>query len=190
MKNTIAVLAILSLLGTARADVYDIDPGHAEIGFAVKHLLVSNAKGKFKKFTGTITLDADNKLVGAETTIDAASIDTNNEKRDKHLLNEDFFNVEKFPNITFKSTKVESTGDSTYNVTGNLNVLGKDHEITFPAEISGPIEDPWGNTRLGMETNTKLDRRELGITYGKASVIADTVKVELNIEAIKQQPKK
>lgn len=187
MKKYAFAILCFAALNIAHADVYVIDAGHAEIGFSVKHLMVSNAKGTFKTFSGTIELDADNALVKAECTIDVASIDTNNEKRDKHLLNEDFFNVEKHPSITFKSTEVKKTADGAYDVTGHLNVLDKDHEISFPVTVSGPIVDPWGNTRLGFESNTKLNRRDVGITHGKSATIGETVKVEINVEAVKQK---
>jgi polyisoprenoid-binding protein YceI len=184
MKKVTLSLMCLALATFARGEVFDIDTGHAEIGFSVKHMLVSNAKGTFKTFTGSVDYDtASSTLVSATCTIDVASIDTNNEKRDAHLKNEDFFNVEKFPKMTFNSTAVKKTGDGTFDVTGNLNVLGKDHAVTIPVQINGPIDDPWGMKRLGFESTTELNRRDLGITHSKPAAIGDTVKIEINVEA-------
>ena len=186
MKATVLGLALILAASVTRAEIYEIASGNGDISFSVKHLMLSNAKGKFNKYQGTVELDANNNLVAAEVTIDASSIDTNNEKRDKHLMNEDFFNITKFANITFKSTAVKKTGDGAYDLTGNLNVLGKDHEITIPVSISGPVE-AFGSQRIGFTCQTDLDRFDIGINYGKPATIGKKVKVDIEVQGVQQK---
>jgi len=174
----------LSLGLTAQAETFTIDPGHAEIGFSVKHMMVSNSKGNFTSFSGTFDYDIASKILkSAEGVIEVASIDTNNGKRDDHLKNADFFNVAKFPKMTFKSTSIKKNPDGSFELAGILNVLGVDHEIVLPVTITGPIDDPWGNQRIGVECITVLNRRELGITNSPAAMIADDVKISIEVEA-------
>jgi polyisoprenoid-binding protein YceI len=174
----------LAMATAANAEIFTIDTGHAEIGFSVKHMMVSNAKGTFNTFEGTLDYDVASKtLKSAEGSIQAASIDTNNKKRDDHLKNEDFFNVEQFPMMTFKSTTVTSTGDGTFEMTGNLNVLGIDREVVLPVTINGPVEGKRGATLIGIECITVLDRRDLGIDHGPAASIGNAVKIDISAEA-------
>lgn len=185
MNRIIVGLVGLSVAWTAHAETFTVDTGHAEIGFAVKHMMISNAKGSFNTFEGTVEYDIATKtLKSAEGSIDAASIDTNNEARDKHLKNADFFDVEKFPKITFKSTSVEKTGDNTFTVTGNLNVLGIDREVVLPVTVNGPVDGRQGGKLIGLECVTTLNRRNLGITNSPAAAIADEVKIDIAAEAI------
>lgn len=185
MKKLLAGMLGFLIVAGAWAETFTIDTGHAEIGFSVKHMMVSNTKGKFNTFEGTLDYDIATKtLKSAEGTIEVASIDTNNEKRDQHLRNEDFFNVAKFPKITFKSTSVSKTGENTFEVTGMLNILGADREVVLPVLINGPIEDRRGNKRIGVESAAVLNRRELGITHSPAAMIGDEVKVLIEVEAI------
>jgi polyisoprenoid-binding protein YceI len=180
---------ILTLLGASLtigsyAEIFTIDAGHAEIGFSVKHMMVSNAKGTFNTFQGTFDYDVATKtLITAEGTIETASIDTNNEKRDVHLKNADFFNVEKFPQMIFKSSSVKKTGEGTFDVTGNLNVLGIDRKVILPVVINGPVEDKRGAMLIGIECNTVLNRRDLGIDHSKPAMIGDKVKISIEAEA-------
>jgi len=185
MRRLLAGLAVCVLALSAQAETFTVDTGHSGIGFSVKHMMVSNTKGSFNTFEGTIEYDITaNMLKSVEGSIHAASIDTNNKARDEHLRNEDFFNVEKFPKITFKSTSVEKSGEQTFTVTGKLNVLGVDREVTLPVTITGPVDDPWGFKRIGIEAGGILNRRELGITHSPAAMIADEVKVDIAAEAI------
>lgn len=173
-----------ALLLSARAETFKIDTSHAEIGFAAKHMMVSNTKGKFNAFEGSIEYDVESgMLIAAEGTIEAASIDTNHEKRDEHLKNEDFFHVQKFPTLSFKSTAVKKTGENTFEVTGVLNVLGIDRTVVLPVTINGPVEVR-GNKVIGVECNTTLNRRSLGIDHAPAAVIGDEVKISIDLEAI------
>ncbi|MDF7807434.1 YceI family protein [Pontiellaceae bacterium B12219] len=183
MKIQLFALTTLLALGS-QAETFTIDTGHAEIGFAVKHMMVSNTKGTFNTFEGTVDFDTESKeLQAIQGSIDTASIDTNNESRDEHLRNADFFNVVKFPKMTFQSTAVKSTGENTYEVTGTLNVLGIDRTVVLPITINGPIDDQRGFKRIGIESQTELNRRELGITHSPAAMIGDEVKIDLQFEA-------
>ena len=184
MNRILIGLVGLSMALAANAETFTVDPGHAEIGFSVKHMMVSNSKGNFTTFSGTLDYDIETKtLKSAEGTIEVASINTNNDKRDEHLKNEDFFNVAKFPKITFKSTAIKKTGKGTFEVTGTLNVLGVDREVVLPVTIAGPVDDPWGNQRIGVECTTVLNRRDLGITHSPSAMIGDEVKVSSEVEA-------
>lgn len=174
----------LALVAAAPAETFTVDTGHAEVGFAIKHMMVSNTKGTFKTFGGTLEYDIATKtLKSAKGFIEVASIDTNNEKRDKHLKNKDFFNISKFPKMTFKTTAVKKTGKNTFEVTGTLNVLGVDRKVVLPVTITGPVDDPWGNKRIGIACNTTLNRRDLGITHSSSATIGDKVKISIEVEA-------
>ena len=185
MKKVLIGLISLSLAAAVQAETFTVDAGHAEVGFSIKHMMVSNTKGTFKTFQGTLDYDiATQTLKSAEGVIETASIDTNNEKRDDHLKNKDFFNVVKFPKMTFKSTSVKKTGNNTFEVTGTLNVLGIDRVVVVPVTITGPIDDPYGMKRIGIECNTILNRRDLGITHSPAAMIGNEVKIAIAAEAI------
>lgn len=188
MRMLYAVCLVFAIsTGLSRAEVYEIDASHAEIGFKVKHMLVSKTGGKFTTFSGKIDFDSAKKeLVSAKCTIEAASVDTSNGKRDAHLKNKDFFNVEKFPNITFESTGVKKQADGTFALTGNLSILGNTKAVELPVTVNGPINDPYGMKRIGFETSTSLNRRDFGLTHGKAVTIGDVVTVEISVEATRK----
>ncbi|MEA2069381.1 MAG: YceI family protein [Verrucomicrobiota bacterium] len=184
MKKYSTILTVASLAIAAQAETFTVDTGHAEIGFSAKHMMVSNTKGKFNTFEGTIEYDMASKtLKSGKGTIDTASIDTNNEKRDGHLKNEDFFNTVKYPKMTFQSTSVKKTGDNEFEVTGILNVLGIDREVVLPVSVSGPVDGRGGGKIIGLECSTKLNRRDLGIDHAPAAVIGDEVKISIEVEA-------
>jgi polyisoprenoid-binding protein YceI len=184
MNRILTGLIGLALATGVHAETFTVDTGHAEIGFSVKHMMVSNAKGTFNAFEGTLDYDIATKtLNGAEGSIETGSIDTNNDKRDGHLKNADFFDVVKFPKMTFKSTSVKKTGEGTFDVSGNLNVLGIDRPVVLPIIINGPVEGKRGATLIGIECNTALNRRDLGIDHGKSAMIADEVKISIEAEA-------
>ncbi|MDF7798845.1 YceI family protein [Pontiellaceae bacterium B1224] len=184
MKSLLIILTATALSLSARAETFTIDTAHAEIGFSAKHMMVSNTKGTFNTFEGSFEFDISKKmLTSAQGSIQVTSIDTNNEKRDKHLLNEDFFNATKFPKMTFKSTSISKTGDNEFEVTGVLNVLGIDRKVVLPVEISGPIDGRDGAKIIGVSCNTKLNRRDLGIDHSPSTVIGDEVKISLELEA-------
>ena len=185
MRRILLATAGLTVALAAQAEVFKLDVDHAEIGFAVKHMMVSNTKGSFTTFNGTVDYDIASKTLNRiEGYIEAGSINTHNEKRDKHLRNEDFFNVGQHPRITFRSSAVKKIGDNTFEVTGLLNILGTDHTVTLPVKVNGPVDDPWGNKRIGLECSTVLNRRDLGLTHSPAAMIGDAVKVQIEAEAI------
>jgi len=187
----VILLAVGLVAGTTRAaDTYTIDRAHSSIQFIVKHLVVTKVKGEFNEFAGTILYD-DKDIVksSVEVTIKAASIDTKDAKRDDHLRGPDFFETAKFPEITFKSKRIEKTGDG-FAAVGDLTMHGVTKEIRIPFTIAGVITDPWGNVRLGLSAETELNRQDYGVSWSKkldngGLVAGDDVQIELEVEAVK-----
>lgn len=196
MNRKLLAAAALSLLAAlpASAETYTIDAGHSEVGFKIRHL-VSNVRGRFNDFSGTINMDPKNvQNSSVEFRIKAESIDTNQANRDKHLRAEDFFFVEKYPEITFKSDSVKPAGKDKYNVTGTLTMRGVSKKITLPVTYTGEVKDPWGNVKAGFETATTLNRKDYGIVWNQAVdnggvILGDDVQIEINLETQKQAPK-
>jgi polyisoprenoid-binding protein YceI len=187
----VASLAALVLAHTAHAqDAYKIDPVHSSIAFKVKHMMVSDVRGTFDMFEGTINLDPKNvESSTVEVTIDATSISTKNEKRDGHLKSADFFDVEKYPTITFKSKKVTKSGDNWVAV-GDLTIHGVTKEVSLPFTLSGPMSA--GNaSMLGVSAAAEINRMDFGVSWNKTLdaggvVVSDKVRIELEVEAKKQ----
>lgn len=196
LKTLVAgvALAVVATAGVQAAETYVIDPTHSNVGFKVTHLMVSKVRGHFDTFEGTIQLDpSDVTKSSVEVSIDVASINTGNEDRDKHLRSPDFFDAETYPRITFKSTSVEKSGDSSYIATGNLTIRDTTRTVALPFEMSGPITDPWGNTRIGIEIEpVTIDRQDYGVSWSKAMdaggvVVSDDVTMDLAAEAVKKK---
>ena len=165
---------------------WNIDKSHSELGFAVKHMMISTVRGKFSSFDADVQLDPA-KLEGATVTarVDAASIDTNEPKRDAHLRSADFLDVEKYPTLTFTSTKVTRSGDE-LEVSGNLKIKDQEHAITLKGEVSGPSKDPWGNTRVGFSLSGELEREKWGLNWNQALEAGGVLvgkKVKISLEA-------
>jgi polyisoprenoid-binding protein YceI len=173
---------------------YRIDPAHSIIGFAIRHLEINWVEGRFKDFTGTIHYnDSDVTKSSVEFTAKVESIDTGVEPRNKHLRTADFFEVEKYPEMTFKSTSVERKGKS-YVLHGDFTLKGVTKQVALPFTITGAIKDPQGNTRFGINAQTKINRRDYGITWGKPLEnggidVGNEVTIELQLEAVKAAPK-
>lgn len=173
---------------------YRIDVAHSVIGFSILHNELALVKGRFKDFTGTIHYnDKDITKSSVEFTAKVTSIDTGVEGRDKHLRTADFFEVEKFPEMTFKSTKVERKGKSLL-LYGDLTIKGVTKPVTLPFTLTGAIKDGRGNTRIGIAAQTKVDRRDFGITWGHALAgggfdVAHDVLIDLQLEALQPAPK-
>ena len=192
-RITVATLALLvGLAGVASAaDTWTIDKDHSDVTFRIKHLM-SKVSGRFADFDGTITTDFANLDASAVSfTIQATSIDTKNGDRDKHLRSADFFDVEKYPTISFTSSKITKTGDNNFAVTGTLTMHGVAKEITLPVTFLGAGQDPWGNTKAGFEITTTLSRTEYGIVWNKALetggfLLGDEVEVVINLEVAKK----
>ena len=196
MNRKLFAAAVLTTLVALplRADTFSIDPTHSEVSFQIRHM-VSQVRGRFNDFSGTVNMDPKNLPASSvEFHIKAASIDTNVADRDKHLRSADFFDVEKYPEITFKSKSIKPAGKDKYNVTGTLTMHGVSKEITLPVTLGGLAKDPWGNTRAGFETETTLDRKDYGIIWNKAldaggALLGDDVKIAINLESVKKGDK-
>ena len=195
MKRLVPLLLALALPGLALAQTssWKIDPSHTQSTFAVKHLVISTVRGEFKSTNGTVKLDEkDPTRSQIEATVDATSINTREEKRDEHLKSPDFFEVQKYPTITFKSTKITKAGGDKYKVAGDLTMRGVTKPVTLDAELTKEIKDPWGNTRRGIHATTKLNRQDYGLKWSKSieagPVVGDEVAVEINGELVKEQP--
>jgi len=195
MKRLLAALALLvaPALAPAQAARWTIDPAHTNASFTVRHLVISNVRGEFQKLAGTVTLDEkDLARSSVEVTIDAASIDTRVPDRDKHLRSPDFFDVEKFPQITFKSTRVKRAGKGKLEITGDLTMHGVTRSVVLDAVGPTPeIKDPYGNARRGFSASAELNRRDFGLEWNKTveagQVVGDQVKIEIETELIKQK---
>jgi polyisoprenoid-binding protein YceI len=171
---------------------WNIDPSHSAIGFSVRHMVVSKTRGRFTSFRGQIAFDPDRPQDSSvQVTIDPASIDTADAQRDGHLKSADFFDVEKYPNATFKSTKVEDLGGDKYRITGDLTVHGVTKPVSFDAVFEGAGKDPWGGERAGFNAALSIDRREFGLQWNKALetggvLVGEKVELTLEVEAVKQ----
>jgi len=170
---------------------YEIDPTHSSVHFSVRHLMVSNVRGEFSKVSGTIQFDPQNPAASTvQASIDATSINTRDDQRDGHLKSADFLDVEKFPTITFQSTKIEAHNDGG-KVTGDLTIHGVTRPITLTVE--GPteeIKDPWGKQRIGASATAKLNRKDFGLVWNTALeaggvLVGDEVKITLDLEAVR-----
>jgi polyisoprenoid-binding protein YceI len=170
------------------AGIYNFDKAHSSIGFRIKHMGLVEVPGYFRDFTGAINYDMkDVTKSTVEFTAKMESVDTGVEGRDKHLRTVDFFEVEKFPEMTFKSTKVEKK-DKNLMVTGDLTMKGVTKQISFPVTIAGFLKDQRGGTKMGAIAETTINRKDFGVNYGNtlpngAAAISDDVKIVLNIEA-------
>ena len=189
---TIAVIfsAVNAVAATER---YNVDLDHSIVGFSVAHMVVSKTTGRFTDYSGFIEMDPEAKTVKAiETVIKTASVNTNHEKRDAHLKTPDFFNVEKFPTMTWKMKSYEKRGDA-YAAKGDLTLLGVTKEVVLTGTFNGVIpKDPWGNTRAGFTAEGKINRKDFGMNWSKALdngglVVGDEVTIKLEIECIKQK---
>lgn len=172
---------------------YKIDVDHSDIIFKVKHLMISTATGYFKKFDATVEMDNDDfskAKVWFEADVD--SVDTKNAQRDTHLKSDDFFNAEKFPKLTFRSTAINKTGDGEYELTGDLTIRDITKSVKLDVEYNGSTVDPWGFERLGFEVTGKVNRKEFGLKWSAVTeaggiVVDDIVKLQMNVEMVKQK---
>ena len=191
-KYLFSFLALVLMLSvSAGAAEWNIDAPHSSVGFSVRHLVVSKTTGHFTAFSGTVSFDGQNVAGGsAEWTIQVASVDTDDQKRDDHLRGADFFDAEKFPAMTFKSTKVIPGEDGSFQLVGDLTIKGMIREVTFDCEFNGVISDPWGGTRAGFSAGAKIDRQDFGMTWNKALdtggvVVGNTVNIMIEVELVK-----
>ncbi len=181
------LLLALAFSAAVQAQSWTFDAAHSSIGFAIKHLAVSTTRGEFDKFEATLTGDPTKPAsLAAEVTIQVASVNTKNEKRDEHLRAPDFFDAAKFSTITFKSDKVEVKDGKTIMV-GTLTMHGVSKKVEIPFDLSGPVVDPWKNTRVGLEGAFKINRQDYGIAGGVPAV-GNEVKIEISTEFMQPAP--
>jgi polyisoprenoid-binding protein YceI len=170
------------------AGTWNIDPSHSEVGFSVRHLMVSKVKGNFETFTGTITIADDVLASSVQADVDLSSINTRDAQRDEHLRSADFFDTTNHPTLTFRSTGVKANGDD-FVVLGDLSIKGVTHPVELDLEFNGVHPDPWGGTRSGFSATTEISRKEFGVDFeipmdGGGVVVGDKIKVFLEVEAV------
>jgi polyisoprenoid-binding protein YceI len=191
--TSISTIIALALPVFAFASTWTIDPDHSNIGFKVRHLMVSNVKGSFEKHSGTVEInDKDITKSKVEVSIDTNSITTNVKKRDEHLRSADFFDVVKFPTMTFVSKKVSQAGKNKLKVTGDLTLHGVTKEVVLDVEgPSAESKDPWGAIRRGATATTKINRKDFGLIWNKALetggvAVGEEITITLEIEMIRK----
>jgi len=174
---------------------YKLDPAHSTIAFAIRHYEINWVSGRFKDFSGVVRYDeSDPTKSSVEFTAKVESVDTGVAPRDNHLRTADFFDVAKFPEMSFKSTSLERKANNNYVVHGDFTLKGVTKQIALPCTITGAVKDPRGNVRFGIEAKTNIDRRDYGITWGKAMEgggldVGNDVTISLQLEAVKAAPK-
>jgi polyisoprenoid-binding protein YceI len=170
---------------------YTLDPVHTRIGFQARHAMVTKVRGQFKDFAGSFHLDPSNpKNSSATVTIQAKSIDTGNADRDAHLRSNDFFAMDEYPEIKFVSTSAERIDDTSFKLTGDLTIRGVTRPVSINFEYNGVEIDPWGNTRVGFEGSTEINRKDWGVNWNAALdsggvLVSDKVKLEFDVAATK-----
>ena len=185
MKLGKLTLATIIAASTLFGGTYNIDKSHSNVGFKVKHLMITNVSGKFDKFNGSFEYDEKTKkLTSLVGDIQVSSINTENEKRDAHLKSADFFDEKQYPNLTFKLSKLNE--DKAYGV---ITIKGIAKEIVLDFDDNGSIQDPWGNTRVGLELNGKINRKDFGLNWNKALetggvVVGEEVKLNIELQGI------
>jgi polyisoprenoid-binding protein YceI len=172
--------------------LWTIDPAHSEIQFKVKHLMITNVGGQFNRFSGTVETDGDD-LSSAKVhfTAEINSISTNNEQRDAHLRNADFFDAAIHPELVFEGNQLIKVDDENYSLEGTLTIRGVSKHVKFNAENGGIIKDPWGNTRVGFTISGKIHRKDFGVSFGLTAetgnvLLSDEVKINVNAQFVKQ----
>ena len=170
---------------------YSLDPAHAHVGFKVRHLMVSKVRGGFSDVAATITVADEPAESAVEVTVGLASIDTRDEQRDAHLRSPDFFDVEAYPSMTFRSTGVRPLGGDRWQVDGELSLHGVTAPLTLVATFEGTVQDPWGNDRIGFTATGEVDREVFGLTWNAALetggvVVGRQVQLEIDAEFVKQ----
>jgi polyisoprenoid-binding protein YceI len=172
---------------------WEIDSSHSGIHFSVRHLVIAKVRGQFSRWTGTLQVPADRDFSKAslDVVIDASSIETGVADRDAHLRSADFFDAEKFPELTFKSTAVQKAADDRLSVKGQLTIKGVTRDVTLDVDVHGFARDPWGNERAAFTAKTHVDRKEFGLTWNQALetggvMVGDRIDIEIEIEAVRQ----
>ncbi|MDN5769417.1 MAG: YceI family protein [Microlunatus sp.] len=185
--NTPVTLAQLDQL----AGTWTLDPSHTQIGFTARHAMVTKVRGAFNEFEGSVVVDPEDFSKSVATlTIQATSIDTRNEQRDGHLRSNDFLAMDEYPEITFVSTRIAHTGDTSLELTGDLTIRGTTNSVTVPFDFEGTATDPFGNLRAGFEGSVVINRKDYGVTWNAALetggvLVSDKITLEFEVSAIK-----
>lgn len=178
---------------TATRTTWTVDSAHAEVGFAIKHLMISTVRGRFAGVTGTVELDeADPSSSKVNVEIDVRSIDTRQEQRDNHLRSPDFFDVEKYPTMHFTGKRIEGDTTGKFHLIGDLTIRGISHEITLDVSSEGRVRDPWGNDRAGFSATGKISRQAFGLTWNQlleagGVAVSDEVRLSIDVELVHQK---
>jgi polyisoprenoid-binding protein YceI len=188
--------AVLAISSPAATTTWIIDPQHTAAGFSVKHLMISTVRGQFKSVTGTVVWDdQDISKSTVDVTIDANTVDTSEPKRDADLKSANFFDVAHYPTITFKLKKIEPVSAGKMKIAGDLTIHGVTKEVVLNVEgPTGPVKDPWGNTRVAASAATRINRQDFGIKWDNKMdngglVVSDDVDITIDLEMIKKAPK-
>jgi polyisoprenoid-binding protein YceI len=199
MNKKLGLMFALVLLaaGTASAQTttWNLDTPHSTVGFSIRHMMISNVHGTFNSFQGTIKVNGEDPASAAvDVSIDAGSIDTREPKRDAHLKSADFFDVAKFPTLTFKSRKVEKVAGGQLKLIGDLTIHGVTKEVTLDVDtLTPPVKDPWGMTRAAAHASATINRKDFGLVWNKALetggvLVGDEVSISIDVEMVRQQP--
>lgn len=172
---------------------WKFDPSHTGVTFAVKHMGLFTVRGQFKRVSGTVETDEHDRPVRVDVAIEASSVDTGEPQRDAHLRSPDFLDAERYPHITFTSTRIEPAGDGRYRVAGDLTIRGVSRPVTFEMEVARPIRDPWGNLRAGATGSGRLNRKDWGLTWNQVLemgnlLVGEEVRFDLDVEAVAEAP--
>jgi polyisoprenoid-binding protein YceI len=190
----VSLLALVPALTLAAPTSWTLDPAHSQVGFSVRHLVISNVRGEFKKYEGKVVLDdAEVARSSVEAVIDANSVDTRVADRDGHLRSPDFLDAAKYPTITFRSSKVAKAGKDALDVTGDLTLHGVTRPVVLHVTTTPEVKGMFGETRRGFSATTRIDRKEFGLTWSKlveaGPAVGDEVAITLDLEVVKDQPK-
>ena len=171
---------------------WQIDPAHSEINFTVRHMMISNVRGRFEQFNGTVDFNEDDPTLSTvDVQINAASINTKVDQRDDHLRSPDFLDAEHYPVLTFKSKRVEKTGSHSGRAIGDLTIRNVSHEVTLDIDYAGQAKSPWGSTSAGFSATTTINRKDWGLTWNQALetggvLVGDQIKIAIEVEVVKQ----
>jgi polyisoprenoid-binding protein YceI len=177
---------------TGQRTTWTIDPAHSHVGFAIKHLMIATVRGRFTQVEGTVTVDETNPATAIiDMTIPTASVSTGDEKRDAHLRSNEFFDAERYPNMTFRSRRVESTSADAFRVVGDLTIRNVTRDVVLDVEQLGRAKDPWGKEHAAFEATTKFKRSDYGLTWNAALesggvLVGDEVKVSIEAQLLRE----
>ena len=171
---------------------WQIDSAHSRVQFSVRHMMISTVRGRFNTFSGTVEFDEDNPTSSSvDVVIDVASIDTREQQRDDHLRSPDFFDAANFPDMTFKSKRIEQTGEKSGRMIGDLTIKDITKEVTLDVEYAGQAKSPWGTTSAGFAASGSIDRKDFGLNWNQVLetggiLVGDAIKIDIEVELIKQ----